>query len=469
MAGTSGCSRQLKRLKLSDGSSCAMGASDESEYVTASASQVNHATMASSFVSAEGKSIADSEKSGPSMSVEEQIEKSKSHWSLLTDYSSDEDGEVAEVSNVQEFRALQMHPIWGGFFHTFGYEFDNGRFVRVGELVMGKKFAEGGQAEIYDVQITWNNPKDDSKGLEWVLKVFRKGTFLKHLKSKLPEGLLQHSMEVLNNYNSATPEIFPLYCCSVQCGVLLEDGRFAFLMQKEHMDLRNLIEHSMELRSGLNGGPFPKEEWELMMYDVALGLDWLHSRNIVHRDLKASNVLVREFQGTWPKRSCYVADYECSIGVVGTGFFRAPEILQACEDGKISQRPEVFSRAADVYSYGMVCYEILTGKLPFEGHPLQHHRKKLTDKVVNEHLRPDVPEYVEDWAKVLLNWCWECEPTVRPTVDEILYVLVANSFLVGCLERYLIEKYGKNFRRHSFLVKNLDRNLMISFAKFFRW
>jgi serine/threonine protein kinase len=72
----------------------------------------------------------------------------------------------------------------------------------------------------------------------------------------------------------------------------------------------------------------------MIMYRIALGMDWLHSHDIVHRDLKASNVLVMK-----EKNWTYVADFECSVGVVGTGFWRAPEILQACKDKNVSKRP----------------------------------------------------------------------------------------------------------------------------------
>ena len=68
------------------------------------------------------------------------------------------------------------------------------------------------------------------------------------------------------------------------------------------------------------------------MYRVALGVERLHNSDIVHRDLKASNVLVNENKNGWPRWFCFVADYECSIGVVGTNFFRAPEILQVCKE-----------------------------------------------------------------------------------------------------------------------------------------
>ena len=64
--------------------------------------------------------------------------------------------------------------------------------------------------------------------------------------------------------------------------------------------------------------------------------------------------------------------------------------------GVISKKPEVFSRAADAYSFGMTCYEILTGKLPFEGHPLSDKWSTLTEHEIHQHLRPYIPVYVED-------------------------------------------------------------------------
>ena len=72
------------------------------------------------------------------------------------------------------------------------------------------------------------------------------------------------------------------------------------------------------LEHGYGHGPFQEEDAEWHMYSIALGMDWLHNHNIVHRDLKASNVLVSEYEVG--KYTCYVADFECSVGVVGTGF-----------------------------------------------------------------------------------------------------------------------------------------------------
>jgi serine/threonine protein kinase len=80
------------------------------------------------------------------------------------------------------------------------------------------------------------------------------------------------------------------------------------------------------------------------MYRIALGMDWLHSHDIIHKDLKASNVLMKRVKN-W--RS-FVVDFECSIEVVGMRFWRALEILEACKDTNVSERLEIFTKQGDI-------------------------------------------------------------------------------------------------------------------------
>ncbi|KAG0588634.1 hypothetical protein KC19_2G257800 [Ceratodon purpureus] len=369
-----------------------------------------------------------------SESVEQRIEQSKSHWSHLREFDSDNSSASAEdvdADNMEVFLSLQAHPSWGNFFPTFGY--DTEKWKSIGSLEIGEKFAEGGQAELFHVEVTWRkveyNEWDQEEECEWVLKVFKKGTRLRHLQSQWPHGMLQFTVEQVANVMSPTPKVFPRFFCVIDCGTLLQDGRFAFLMVKEHLDLRRLIDNKMRLKGANNCGPFSKEKVEKMMFEIAIGMSWLHSHDIVHRDLKASNILVKvHHDGVF---QCFVADYKCSIGVVGTGLFRAPEILEACRDKSVSKRPELFTMASDVYSNGMTCYEILTGKLPFDGHLEREH----IDVVISGK-QPEVPEYVDEWIHKLLSDCWEYDSSKRPSLGEIVNLIYSNSLRI----RKLVDK-----------------------------
>lgn len=87
-------------------------------------------------------------------------------------------------------------------------------------------------------------------------------------------------------------------------------------------------------------------------------------------------------------------DYECSTGVVGTGFWRAPEILQQLKDG-VPKSKIVFTKKSDVYSYGMTCFETVTGCIPFENY-IRVRFTEGCDLVLNGE-RPKLPINYRDY------------------------------------------------------------------------
>lgn len=102
------------------------------------------------------------------------------------------------------------------FFKTFG------EAGEADELVVGQKFAEGGQAEVYEAQIVWQNPvwrgTVVKSRVRSVRKVFKEGTFLRRLQSQWPQGLLQFDVEKAELPKLNIPLPSRRYICDLVCG-----------------------------------------------------------------------------------------------------------------------------------------------------------------------------------------------------------------------------------------------------------
>jgi hypothetical protein len=319
------------------------------------------------------------------------IEVSRDHWSKTTEATGAE-------TNKEVFESLKKR--WGSFFVDRGHLW-----------VMGEKIAEGGQAEIFKAARSY--PHAAGKFKEgYVLKVFKQGNALEYLQHQFPQGMLHNS-----DYSGFGFEHYAIK--NVLGGILLKDGRFAFEMWGDWGDLRKLIDMRMQ-QNGNCCPPFTDEEVGHILLDIAKGMKQLHKNKIIHRDLKASNVLVvryKDYGGTTfvPANDnfhCAVADYECSHGIAGTAYWRAPEVLLGVKNRSI--KPHFFSMKADIYSYGMTCYEVLTGKVPFEDLPLTAY------DVVLDGGRPYLPDHIHPIYKGLLTRCWHSKPSQRPSFVDIV-------------------------------------------------
>lgn len=319
------------------------------------------------------------------------IDKSRVHWSVLSE------PEGTSEANKEVFESLKKR--WGTFF------VDRGHFWELKE-----KIAEGAQAEIYNAVRAYDGKIREG----YVLKVFKEGNSLKYLQHQFPQGMLHRS-----DYSGFGFEHYAIK--NVKGGILLKDGRFAFEMWGDWGDLRTLIDTRMK-QNGHQCPPFTDEEVGNILLNIAEGMKELHKNKIVHRDLKASNVLIvryKDIPGTTfvPANDnfhCAVADYECSLGVMGTGYWRAPEILRGVQKHNVKQQS--FTQKADIYSFGMTCFEVVTGKIPLEDIPLTAYG------VVIDGERPYLPDHIHPVIKKIVTRCWRDNPSERPSFADIVDV-----------------------------------------------
>lgn len=263
------------------------------------------------------------------------------------------------------------------------------RRFKEADIKYGKMIAEGGQGRVYEARLS--TPNQASGGDIIVAKKFKK-----RYEGQWPEEIF--GLDVLD-----------LRICRF-LGYCLEGDTFILLMKKYDNSLRVVLDKQMTMMKKLFGGsPLPDYTVVSLIIQIAIGMRFLHEHDISHRDLKADNIFVNLLDNGDPA-VVYIGDFDVASSVVGTGLWRAPEVLQALRDGG---RP-FFTPQSDVYSFAMTCYEILTGGIPFK------EANGLNIDLVLRGTRPELPSNLHVKVKDLMDRCWHQDPSMRPTFHEIV-------------------------------------------------
>ncbi|RWS17516.1 mitogen-activated protein kinase kinase kinase 13-like protein [Dinothrombium tinctorium] len=142
---------------------------------------------------------------------------------------------------------------------------------------------------------------------------------------------------------------------------------------------------------------------------IATGMHYLHSHKIIHRDLKSPNVLM-SFNNTlkisdfgtsrqWTERST-------KMSFAGTVAWMAPEVI----------RNELCSEKVDIWSFGVVIWELLTCEIPYK----DVDSSAIIWGVGNNSLHLPVPSTCPEGFKLLMQQCWSSKPRNRPSFRQIL-------------------------------------------------
>ena len=182
---------------------------------------------------------------------------------------------------------------------------------------------------------------------------------------------------------------------------------------------------------------FSDPNWDsTKKYITLLGISdamrYLHKHGISHHNLKPENIL---FDDNYCPHIC---DFGYSnlirfntTSQIDTLLYMAPEILRG--ETKLST-------AVDVYAFGILAYEIITGKVPYEfGETISPFI--LTNKVIDGY-RPRLTSIVPYKIQKLIEKCWSQNPENRPSFDEIFEALSSNlTYQEGTIEEEKVSEY----------------------------
>ncbi len=249
---------------------------------------------------------------------------------------------------------------------------------RLGEYTLVAEMARGGMGIIY-------RAKQIQPAREVALKVLPGASLLSE-EARLRFRLEARAMAALDH-----PHLLPVYGFG-------ENEGAAWLAMKL------VTGGTLAVRRELYVGKY--REIAAILATIAEAIHHAHSRGILHRDLKPANILFDD------RDSLYVADFGLArlldeesrltkpLSLMGTPQYLAPEAM----DGK----HQLAGTSVDIWSLGVILYELLAGRLPYEGSSsLEVMRLMVEDGM------PSLPREVPHDLRVITAYCLQCAPEKR--------------------------------------------------------
>ncbi|XP_058423218.1 mitogen-activated protein kinase kinase kinase 9 isoform X2 [Diceros bicornis minor] len=193
-------------------------------------------------------------------------------------------------------------------------------------------------------------------------------------------------------------------------GVCLKEPNFCLVMEFARGGPLNRV---------LSGKRIPPDILVNWAVQIARGMNYLHDEAIVpiiHRDLKSSNILILQKveNGDLSNKILKITDFGLArewhrttkMSAAGTYAWMAPEVIRA----------SMFSKGSDVWSYGVLLWELLTGEVPFRGID----GLAVAYGVAMNKLALPIPSTCPEPFAKLMEDCWNPDPHSRPSFTNIL-------------------------------------------------
>src|SRR4051794_3307336 len=157
------------------------------------------------------------------------------------------------------------------------------------------------------------------------------------------------------------------------------------------------------------------------LLQIARGLLDIHNAGKVHKDFHSGNILFDKYPYISDLGMCQPANNkERSVGVYGVLPYMAPEVLRGYQ----------YTKAADIYSFGIVMYEFMSEETPYSDISHDH----ILAVKICKGLRPEISEDTPKLLADLIMKCWDDKAENRPTAYELYQIFY----------KWNYEKWNKN-------------------------
>ena len=199
----------------------------------------------------------------------------------------------------------------------------------------------------------------------------------------------------------------------------------------EYADAGDLSEKIKERKN--NNNNFTEAEVLDYFTQICLAIKHIHEKKIIHRDLKSGNIFLMKNGfvklGDFGIAKGFLKTLDKAKTMVGTPYYLSPEILES----------KPYDAKSDIWSLGVLLYEMMTFKMPFNANSLP----MLSVKIMRGNYIPPPNFYTKDLRELVAK-CLTVDPKIRPTINEILRMPLIKNRIRNFLDE---TQYNKEFSR----------------------
>ena len=206
------------------------------------------------------------------------------------------------------------------------------------------------------------------------------------------------------------------------------------------------------------GTAFPEEIVQHIMRQVMDAMKYLHEKKILHRDLKSDNILINydneddKKNNNIIKGKIKIIDFgfaryltkELAGSAIGTPIYMDPGILLKLNKDK-NYANYAYDEKADIWSLGIICYELLVGKTAYDSNSMEELLKKIKKGTYT------LPENISKEAKSFIDCMLQSEPKKRLSAKSLcLHEFIKNESDESDDELSLDKMFWKGFDEMNF-------------------